>query len=38
MKIFISTLIALSVLSGISGPAAALDVKTFYEKQDRARF
>jgi hypothetical protein len=38
MKTIISALIALSVLSGIAGSAAALDVKTFYEQQDRARF
>ena len=38
MKTIVSALIALSVLASIAGPAAAEDAKTFYEKQDRARF
>lgn len=38
MKTIISALIALSVLAGIAGPAAALDTKTFYDRQDRARY
>jgi hypothetical protein len=37
MKTIVSTLIALSILAGIAGPLAALDTKTFYEQQDRAR-
>jgi hypothetical protein len=37
MKTIVSTLIALSILAGIAGPLAALDAKTFYEQQDRAR-
>ena len=35
MKIIVSTLIALSVLAGVAAPASALDVKAFYEQQDR---
>jgi hypothetical protein len=35
MKPIISALIALSVLAGIAAPASALDLKTFYEQQDR---
>jgi hypothetical protein len=38
MKTIISTLIALSFLSYIAGPAAALEAKTFYDQQDHARF
>ena len=38
MKTIISTLIALSILAGIAGPLAAMDPKTFYEQQDRARY
>jgi hypothetical protein len=38
MKTIVSTLIALSILSGIAGPLAALDTKLFYEQQDRARY
>ena len=37
MKTVVSALIALSVLAGIAGSAAALDAKTFYEQQDRAQ-
>ena len=37
MKTILSALIALSVLAGIAGSAAALDAKTFYEQQDRAQ-
>jgi hypothetical protein len=36
MKTIISALIALSVLAGIAGQAAAFDTKTFWEQQDRA--
>ena len=36
MKIIVSTLIALSVLTGIAASAsAAIDAKSFYEQQDR---
>ncbi len=35
MKALICTLIALSVLAGIAGPAGAFDAKTFYEHQER---
>jgi hypothetical protein len=39
MKTIVSALVALSVLAGIAGPAAAFDdAKTFYEQQDRARY
>jgi hypothetical protein len=38
MKTIVSALIALSVLAGIAGSAAALDAKTFYEQQDRTRY
>ena len=38
MKAVISALIALAVLAGMVGPAAAVDAKTFYDQQDRARF
>lgn len=38
MKTILSTLIALSVLAGITGPAAAVDAKTLYEQLDRDRF
>jgi hypothetical protein len=38
MKTILSTLVLLAVLAGIVGPAAAVDAKTFYEQQDRARF
>jgi hypothetical protein len=38
MKYIVSTLIALSVLTGFVGQAAALDAKTFWEQQDRNRF
>jgi hypothetical protein len=35
MKIVISALIALSVMSSIAAPASAFDVKSFYEQLDR---
>jgi hypothetical protein len=38
MKTIVSALVALSVLAAIPGPAAAVDAKTFYDQQDRARF
>lgn len=38
MKIIVSALVALSVLAGIAGPAAAVDAKTFYEQQERDRY
>jgi hypothetical protein len=38
MKTIVSALVALSVLAAIAGPAAAVDAKTFYDQQDRARF
>jgi hypothetical protein len=38
MKTIVSALIALSVLVGIAGVAAAGDVKTFWEQQERTRY
>jgi hypothetical protein len=38
MKSILSALVALSVLAGIAGSAAAIDTKTFYEQQDRAHY
>jgi hypothetical protein len=38
MKTIVSTLVALSVLAGIAGQAAALDTRTFFEQQDRSRY
>jgi hypothetical protein len=39
MKTIISALIALSVLAGFAGSAAAtVDAKTFYDQVDRDRF
>jgi hypothetical protein len=38
MKTIVLAFITLSVLAGIVGSASALDAKTFYEQQDRARY
>ena len=38
MKTIVLALIAVSVLAGIAGSASALDVKTFYEQQDRSHY
>jgi hypothetical protein len=35
MKIILSALLALSVLTGVAASASAFDAKTFYEQQDR---
>ena len=35
MKTIIALVITASVLAGITGPASALDAKTFYEQLDR---
>jgi len=35
MKTIASALIALSVLVGVAAPANAIDVKAFYDQQDR---
>jgi hypothetical protein len=35
MKIIVSTLIALSLLTSITAPASALDTKEFWQQQDR---
>ncbi|MFZ0852078.1 MAG: hypothetical protein WAO08_23095 [Hyphomicrobiaceae bacterium] len=36
MKVIVSALIALSLLTGVAASASAFDAKTFYEQQDRA--
>jgi hypothetical protein len=38
MKALLSALLALTVLTGLAASASALDSKTFYEQQDRARY
>lgn len=39
MKILVSTLIALSVLSSVAATSArAFDAKSFYEQQDRSHY
>ena len=38
MKIIVSALVALSVLAGIAGQAAAADAKSFYEQADRTHY
>jgi hypothetical protein len=35
MRIFVSALLALSVLAGIAAPASAFDTKRFFEQLDR---
>jgi len=35
MKTIAAVLIALSVLAGIAAPGSALDVRTFWDQQDR---
>ena len=35
MKIFLSALVALSVLATVAAPASAFDAKSFYDQQDR---
>jgi hypothetical protein len=35
MKVFVSALLALSVLAAVAAPASALDAKSFYEQVDR---
>ena len=35
MKIIVSALVALSVLTGVAASANALDAETFFEQQDR---
>ena len=37
MKTILSTLIALSVLTGVAASANAFDAKSFYEELDRSR-
>jgi hypothetical protein len=36
MKMIISALVALSVLTGVAASASAFDTKSFYEQQERA--
>jgi hypothetical protein len=38
MKVLLSALLALSVLTGIAASASAFDTKTFYEQQDRSHY
>jgi hypothetical protein len=38
MKMIISALVALSVLTGVAASANAFDAKTFFEQQDSARY
>jgi hypothetical protein len=38
MKTLLSTLLALTVLTGVAASASAFDSKTFYEQQDRSRY
>ena len=38
MKTIVSALIALSVIAGVAGGAAAMDAKEFYELVDRNHF
>lgn len=38
MKTIVSALLALSVLAGIAAPVSALDVKSFYDQQDRTHY
>ena len=38
MKMIISALVALSVLTGVAASANAFDAKNFYEQQDRASY
>ena len=38
MKTTLSTLVALSIIAGITGSAKALDAKTFYEQFDRSHY
>jgi hypothetical protein len=35
MKMFVSALIALTVLVAVAAPASALDARTFYDQLDR---
>jgi hypothetical protein len=38
MKVLLSALLALSVLTGVAASARAFDSKTFYEQLDRSRY
>jgi hypothetical protein len=38
MKMIISALVALSVLTGVAASASAFDAKTFFEQQDRTSY
>ena len=37
MKMIVSALIALSLLTSIAAPASALDAKEFWQQQDRSQ-
>lgn len=38
MKMIISALVALSVLTGVTASASAFDAKTFFAQQDNVRY
>jgi hypothetical protein len=38
MKAIVSALVLLSVVAGLAAPASAMDIKSFWEQQDRARY
>jgi hypothetical protein len=38
MKVLLSALLALSVLTGVAASASAFDTKTFFEQQDRSHY
>jgi hypothetical protein len=38
MKTIVSALIALAFITAIAAPASALDVRKFWQQQDRARY
>jgi hypothetical protein len=38
MKVLLSALLALSVLTGVAASASAFDSKTFFEQQDRSHY
>jgi len=38
MKVLLSALLALSVLTGVAASASAFDSKSFFEQQDRSHY
>jgi hypothetical protein len=38
MKVLLSALLVLSVLTGVAASASAFDTKTFFEQQDRSHY